>query len=106
MIMEGKIFQQKLRDLGITQTQIAELLGITKQSVSAMMKAAAVKSSTLEKIAHGFNLDITEFFGGHETSELKREIEALRKKLAEVETQLKQKDETISRLIDIIDKKI
>lgn len=105
MIMEGKKLQEILKIKGITQTQIAELLGITKQSVSAMMKAAAVKSSTLEKIAHGFNLDITEFFGGHETSELKREIEALRKKLAEVETQLKQKDETINRLIGILERR-
>lgn len=103
--MEGKKLQEILKIKGITQTQIAELLGITKQSVSAMMKAAAVKSSTLEKIAHGFNLDITEFFGGHETSELKREIEALRKKLAEVETQLKQKDETINRLIGILERR-
>lgn len=105
MIMEGKKLQEILKIKGITQTQIAELLGITKQSVSSMMKAAAVKSSTLEKIAHGFNLDITEFFGGHETSELKREIEALRKKLAEVETQLKQKDETINRLIGILERR-
>lgn len=103
--MEGKKLQEILKIKGITQTQIAELLGITKQSVSSMMKAAAVKSSTLEKIAHGFNLDITEFFGGHETSELKREIEALRKKLAEVETQLKQKDETINRLIGILERR-
>ena len=103
--MEGKKLQEILKIKGITQTQIAELLGITKQSVSPMMKAAAVKSSTLEKIAHGFNLDITEFFGGHETSELKREIEALRKKLAEGETQLKQKDETINRLIGILERR-
>lgn len=104
--MEGKKLQEILRVKGITQTQVADLLGVTRQTVSAMMKNASVKSTTLERIADAFNIEISEFFGGGEISELKREVERQKQKIAQLESQLKQKDETISRLIDIIDKKI
>lgn len=104
--MEGKKLQEILRVKGITQTQVAELLGVTRQTVSAMMKAASIKSTTLEKIAREFGIEITEFFGGNETSELKREIERQKEKIAQLEAQLKAKDETISTLVGIIDKKI
>ena len=106
MIMEGKKLQEILRIKGITQTQVAELLGVTRQNVSAMMKAASIKSTTLEKIAKAFGIEITEFFGGGEVSELKREIERQKEKIEQMESQLKSKDTTISKLIEIIDKKI
>lgn len=104
--MEGKKLQEILRVKGITQTQVAELLGVTRQTVSAMMKAASIKSTTLEKIAREFGIEITEFFGGDETSELKREIERQKERIIQLESQLKSKDDTIARLIEIIDKKI
>lgn len=115
MIMEGKIFQQKLRDLGITQAQVAEVLGITPQSVSSMMKAMSVKTSTLEKIAKGLGKDISLFFSDNESDmasmkkaldEKDERIRKLEERVKALEAQAQTKDETISRLIGIIDKKI
>ena len=104
MIMEGKILQEILRKKGITQNQVAELLGVTKQTVSAMMRTSSVKSTTLEKIAENFGIEISEFFNGTDIAELKEELGMLRKKVTELEDQIKEKDATINRLIGIIEK--
>ena len=113
--MEGKNFQKKLKELGITQAQVAEILGITPQSVSSMMKAMSVKTSSLEKIARGLGKDISVFFDDNtsDIASMKKaldEKDAIIKKLDErvtsLEAQLKAKDETIATLIGIIDKKI
>lgn len=104
MIMEGKKLQEILKGRGITQNQVAELLGVTKQTVSAMMRTSSVKSTTLEKIAENFGIEISEFFNGTDIAELKEELGMLRKKVTELEDQIKEKDATINRLIGIIEK--
>ena len=106
MIMEGRILQDILKKKGITQTQVAELLGVTRQTVSAMMKTASVKSTTLEKIAESFGIDILEFFGGGDVVLMKKQLQEKDKKIAELEAKVKEKDESIMRLIGIIEKRI
>ena len=105
MIMEGKNLQEILKKRGITQNQVAELLGVTRQTVSAMFHASSVKSTTLEKIAKNFGIEISELFGEKtDLTELKEELGMLRKKITELEDQVKEKDATINRLIGIIEK--
>lgn len=106
--MEGKFLQQILKQKGIKQKEVAELLGVSKQSISNMFNNTAnVKSSILEKISQEFNIDIGEFFGEKVDEEaLKLEIQSLKNQNAELKEQLKEKDKTISRLIGIIEQRI
>lgn len=59
--MNGQDFQKKLKELGITQAKVAEILGVTPQTVSGMMRTASVKIGMLEKIAQGIGKDISVF---------------------------------------------
>ena len=101
--MDGKKFQKKLREMGITQFQVAEILGITQQSVSAMVKTNSIKTTTLEKIAQAIGKDISVFFS---ESELQRsqEIENLKKLLEEKDQQIRRLQSQTDRLLAIIEK--
>lgn len=101
--MDGKKFQQKLREMGITQLQVAEILGITQQSVSAMVKASSIKTTTLEKIAQAIGKDISIFFSESELQRAK-EIDNLKKLLEEKDAQIKKLQEQADRLLKIIEK--
>ena len=48
--MEGKILKHKLMELNKTQKELSELLGITSQSVNAILSAKDVRSGTIERI--------------------------------------------------------
>lgn len=61
--MEGKILKQKLMELNKTQKELSELLGITAQSVNAILSAKDVRSGTIEKIALVLNVPVSFFFG-------------------------------------------
>jgi transcriptional regulator with XRE-family HTH domain len=92
--MDGKNFQQKLKILGITQIQVAKILGVTQQTVSAMMRNASIKTSTLEKIAKALGRDISMFL---DDSQMTTE---------EYESALKAKDAEIARLNKLVEKLI
>lgn len=61
--MEGKILKQKLAELNKTQKELSGLLGITAQSVNAILSAKDVRSGTIEKIAKVLNVPVGFFFG-------------------------------------------
>ena len=61
--MEGKVLKQKLMELNKTQKELSELLGITAQSVNAILSAKDVRSGTIEKIAQVLNVPVGFFFG-------------------------------------------
>jgi len=94
--MTGEDLKKSLRIMGVKQTEVAEILGITRQSVTSLLGAASVKTSTLEKIAKGIGRDISVFFSEEERKKTE-ELESLRKKL-------KEKDETIQRLREQVDR--
>ena len=106
--MDGKLLQKILRQNGISQTQVAELLGVSRQAISNMLhNTVSVKSSILEKISEEFDIDISQFFGKEGSEDmLKSQIEALKKQITELQEQLKEKDKTINRLIGIIEQRI
>lgn len=101
--MDGKNFQKKLREMGITQLQVAEILGITQQSVSAMVKTNSIKTTTLEKIAQAIGKDISIFFSEGELQRA-QEIESLKKILDEKDEQIKRLQIQVDRLLAIIEK--
>ena len=61
--MEGKVLKQKLMELNKTQKELSELLGITAQSVNAILSAKDVRSGTIEKFAKVLNVPVGFFFG-------------------------------------------
>lgn len=61
--MEGKVLKRKMMELNKTQKELSELLGITAQSVNAILSAKDVRSGTIERIAQVLNVPIGFFFG-------------------------------------------
>ena len=96
--MDGKEFLEKLKELGISQQQVADILGVTRQTISAMKRNASVKLSNLEKIATALGKDISMFL---EDEEVDANYQALLKAKDE---KIKELESTISRLIGIIEK--
>ena len=96
--MNGQDFQKKLKELGITQAKVAEILGVTPQTVSGMMRTASVKIGMLEKIAQGIGKDISVFLEENDIQEKNRTL------LKEKDEKIAELEATIQRLIRIIEK--
>lgn len=96
--MNGRELKTKLKDLGITQVRVAEILGVTSQTVNSMMKNASIKIGTLEKIAKAIGKDISVFL---EESDIQEKNRAL---LKEKDEKIAELEATIQRLIGIIEK--
>ena len=101
--MNGKIFLKKLKEMGVTQTQVAEWLGVTKQSVSALKHTETVRTSTIETIAKALGISVAELFEDEDTEARNAELRNLRQEVAMLKEELKRKDQTIERLIGIIE---
>lgn len=61
--MEGKILKKKLLEINKSQKELAGLLGITAQSVNAILSAKDVRSGTIEKIAQVLGVSVSFFYG-------------------------------------------
>ena len=96
--MNGQDFQKKLKELGITQAKVAEILGVTPQTVSGMMRTASVKIGMLEKIAQGIDKDISVFLEENDIQEKNRQL------LKEKDEKIAELEATNKRLIGIIEK--
>lgn len=60
--MTGDRIKFLLDELGITQKALSEMLGVTPQSVSAIIAASDVRSGTLEKIANVLGVPMSRFY--------------------------------------------
>lgn len=60
--MTGERIKFLLDELGVTQKALSEMLGVTPQSVSAIIAASDVRSGTLEKIANVLGLPMSRFY--------------------------------------------
>lgn len=96
--MNGQELKTKLKDLGITQVRVAEILGVTSQTVNSMMKNASIKIGTLEKIAKAIGKDISIFLEENDIQEKNRTL------LKEKDEKIAELEATIQRLIGIIEK--
>lgn len=101
MIMNGNDFLKKLKGMGVSQTQVAEILGVTRQTVSCMRYAQSVKTSVVEKIANAIGSSVGELLNERPDLDL-QELRRLRKENEELREEIKKKDATIDKLIGII----
>ena len=101
MIMDGNEFLKKLKGMGVSQTQVAEILGVTRQTVSCMRYAQSVKTSVVEKIANAIGSSVGELLNERPDLDL-QELRRLRKENEELKEEIKKKDATIDKLIGIL----
>lgn len=99
--MNGNDFLKKLKGMGISQSQVAEILGVTRQTVSCMRYAQSVKTSVVEKIANAIGSSVGELLNERPDLDL-QELRRLRKENEELKEEIKKKDATIDKLIGII----
>ena len=66
--MTGDRIKFLLDELGITQKALSEMLGVTPQSVSAIIAASDVRSGTLEKIANVLGVPMSRFYPNDTTT--------------------------------------
>ena len=60
--MTGKNLKELIDALGISQRKLAEQMGVTPQTISAILTAKDVRTSTIERIASVTNMPISYFF--------------------------------------------
>ena len=101
--MDGNDFLKKLKGMGVSQTQVAEILGVTRQTVSCMRYAQSVKTSVVEKIANAIGSSVGELLNERPDLDL-QELRRLRKENEELKEEIKKKDATIDKLIGILGK--
>lgn len=99
--MDGNEFLKKLKGMGVSQTQVAEILGVTRQTISCMRYAQSVKTSVVEKIANAIGSSVGELLNERPDLDL-QELRRLRKENEELKEEIKKKDATIDKLIGII----
>lgn len=99
--MNGNDFLRKLKGMGVSQTQVAEILGVTRQTISCMRYAQSVKTSVVEKIANAIGSSVGELLNERPDLDL-QELRRLRQENEELREEIKKKDATIDKLIGII----
>ncbi len=65
--MKGSIIREKLSQVGTTQKELARLLDVTPQAVSAILSTSDVRTGTIERICNVLHLPISFLYG--ETNE-------------------------------------
>lgn len=120
--MTGKDLKSRIDSLGITQKKLAEMLEVTPQTISAILTAKDVRTSTIERMADALDLPISYFYdkngsnaiasGDHSAASVHgnanvvtNDTAVLEERVKSLEAQLKDKDTLISekeRLIKIL----
>ncbi len=75
--MTGERIKFLLDELGVTQKALSEMLGVTPQSVSAIIAASDVRSGTLEKIANVLGVPMSRFYPNDTTATITNESSEL-----------------------------
>ena len=89
--MKGSDIKEYIRREGYTQMEIARRLGISPQALRSRLNASSISLATIEMIAKAMNRPTESLLGSpyDEETMLRRELERLRKIIAEQETELK-----------------
>jgi transcriptional regulator with XRE-family HTH domain len=89
--MKGSDIKEYIRREGYTQMEIARRLGISPQALRSRLNASSISLATVEMIAKAMNRPTESLLGSpyDEGTMLRRELERLRKIIAEQETELK-----------------
>lgn len=114
--MEGRVLKKKLLEINRSQKELAELLGITAQSVSAILSAKDVRSGTIEKIAQVLGVSISYLYGEKKSEQhviasgnksvaainssvSVQNVDVLRERIKSLEALVAEKERTINILI-------
>lgn len=62
--MTGERLKSLLNTKGLTQTKVAELLGIPQQGLNKKFSSDSIKTSLLEELCDKMNVDLYFFYGG------------------------------------------
>ena len=124
--MTGKNLKEIIELLGITQRKLAELMAVTPQTISAILTAKDVRTSTIERIASVTKMPVSFFFKENadaqnavasgdssiavnnitgnieagDTSALQERVQLLEQLLAERERIIEEKERTIKILME------
>lgn len=95
--MKGSDIKEYIRREGYTQMEIARRLGMSPQALRSRINVASISLATIEMIAKAMNRPTESLLGSpyDEETMLRRELERLRKIIAEQETELKVLKEKI-----------
>lgn len=95
--MKGSDIKEYIRREGYTQMDIARRLGISPQALRSRLNVASISLATIEMIAKAMNRPTESLLGSpyDEETMLRRELERLRKIIAEQEIELKVLKEKI-----------
>lgn len=58
--------KELLKEKGITQQELSDILGVSYQSIKQTLNAPSVTTSTLEKIATALNVPLWQLFASHD----------------------------------------
>lgn len=95
--MKGSDIKEYIRREGYTQMEIARRLGISPQALRSRLNVASISLATIEMIAKAMNRPTESLLGSpyDEASMLRREVERLRKVIAEKDAEIKMLKEKI-----------
>jgi transcriptional regulator with XRE-family HTH domain len=69
MILGDRI-REILKNKNISQTKLAESLGVSRQVINQYLNAGSMTTATLEKIAEAIDVPVICFYNGSNTTEL------------------------------------
>lgn len=97
--MTGSDIKEYIRREGYTQMEIARRLGISPQALRSRLNASSISLATVEMIAKAMNRPAEALLSSpyDEASMLRREVERLRKVIAEKDAEIKMLKEKIKR---------
>ena len=99
--MDGEKLKRILAAEGISATDLARLLGCTRQNVSALFKSPSVKLEKIEEIASLIGKKVTDFIAPDYS---KNTIAELRAQLEEKDAEIKRLNARIDKLLEIMQK--
>lgn len=67
--MNGRELKERVELLGIPQRKLTEMMGVTPQTINAILTAKDVRTSTVERIAIVMDKPISFFFGQESESQ-------------------------------------
>jgi transcriptional regulator with XRE-family HTH domain len=109
--MKGKTVKEILKRNNIALNELAERMGVSPQNLQSMLRAADIKTGTLERIAEATNKSLYFFYKqsqgitGEDYSAILEKEKPISTNESEFLALLKKKDEQIDRLLTLLELK-
>lgn len=86
---QGFILKKYLQENGITQTELAERLGITRAAVNRFVNTKKFQRTTLDKILKALDIDLKDLMGNDYEYSAREYLAQLSDNMKEIRTELK-----------------